>query len=427
MKPSFQKLFNLMKTKGITAQKLSIKAQIPPSLLTKLKKISFQEYPDGSVRMDSLARICAALDTNLTDIMEIIKDNQTASTLEGKEKLSLPSDFHSLQEEHPDPEISEMDSPYWPKAKKSDLSHLPFIKIYPYGFLKLCQLSKSGAFIFRVVCHKLSGSKGINQFWVSLSEADEDWILKDSSLGNSLKKSSSIKSFKYILFRGRKELIEKDLLYPAIPKTAANIKGNDVCVNKYFINFFRFFCGDRLSDLNDTMPRVIRRNFKKPDFDRFFPQFTRFRKQIKHKKQLFHKDRMDHSLFIKIMAPSQENKENGIDTIFTLPQAGLAVMYLIFNQIAVTPGKTSIYLPSVSSPQWRYTLSSLAKVCPQKTYGRQKEYTPDDYERYLRNKYQRGIRACLSANIIRRSNRSDLYFVNPRCLFYGKFPKLYKH
>lgn len=421
MKPNFQKLFNLMRKRGITAQKLSLDAKIPPSLLTKLKKMSCQECPNGSVRMDSLAKICGALHASLPEIMEIAEDKPHPSTFEEEKELQLPADYHSLPREAMELEVAETDSPYYEETKKVDLSHLPFIKIYPYAFLKLCSLSKSGAFIFRVVCHKLSDNKGINQWWVKLSEADEDWISKDPSLGNSLRKNSSKKSFKDILFRGRKELIEKGLLDPADKKAAASIKGKDVRVKKYFINYLLFFCGDRTSDLNDIMLPVIRSNFNKESAVRLSSRFIRFRKQIKYKKRIDRKDRVDHSLFIKIMASSQKKGENGIDTIFSLPEAGLAVMYLLFIQIATTPGKTSIYLPSVSSPQWQYTRFFLSKTCPQKSYGRQKDYTPEDYEKYLKNKYQRGIRACLDADIIRRSSRSDIYFVNPCFLFYGKF------
>ena len=68
MKVSYKKLWKLLIDKEINKKTLAQMANISGSTLTKLAK-------GESVNMEILVRICAALDCDLHDIVEIVRDN----------------------------------------------------------------------------------------------------------------------------------------------------------------------------------------------------------------------------------------------------------------------------------------------------------------------------------------------------------------
>jgi len=68
MKVSYKKLWKLLIDKEINKRTLAEMANISGSTLTKLSK-------GENVNMDILVRICAALDCDLPDIVDIVRDN----------------------------------------------------------------------------------------------------------------------------------------------------------------------------------------------------------------------------------------------------------------------------------------------------------------------------------------------------------------
>ena len=64
---SFQKLFDLMKEKGLTTYKIRKENIISQSALTALKN-------EKSVTTDTIAKLCKALNCQHADIMEYVED-----------------------------------------------------------------------------------------------------------------------------------------------------------------------------------------------------------------------------------------------------------------------------------------------------------------------------------------------------------------
>lgn len=67
MAVSYKKLWKLLIDKDIKKKDLSAKASISPATITKMGK-------GGHVTTEVLAKICAALDCSVDDIIEIIPD-----------------------------------------------------------------------------------------------------------------------------------------------------------------------------------------------------------------------------------------------------------------------------------------------------------------------------------------------------------------
>ena len=67
MAVSYKKLWKLLIDKDIKKKDLSAKASISPATITKMGK-------GGPVTTEVLAKICAALDCSVDDIIEIIPD-----------------------------------------------------------------------------------------------------------------------------------------------------------------------------------------------------------------------------------------------------------------------------------------------------------------------------------------------------------------
>jgi DNA-binding Xre family transcriptional regulator len=65
---SYKKLWKLLIDKDIKKKDLSAKAGISPATITKMGK-------GGHVTTEVLAKICAALDCSIDDIMEILPNN----------------------------------------------------------------------------------------------------------------------------------------------------------------------------------------------------------------------------------------------------------------------------------------------------------------------------------------------------------------
>lgn len=69
MSISYNKLWKLLIDKGMTKTELRKKADFATTTLAKLSK-------DEQVSMDVLLRICRVLDCDISDIMEIVKENK---------------------------------------------------------------------------------------------------------------------------------------------------------------------------------------------------------------------------------------------------------------------------------------------------------------------------------------------------------------
>jgi DNA-binding Xre family transcriptional regulator len=74
MKLSYNKLWHLLLDKKMNKQMLSKAANISASTLTKMAK-------DESVNSDIFAKICSALDCDISDIMELVPDNEGKTAL----------------------------------------------------------------------------------------------------------------------------------------------------------------------------------------------------------------------------------------------------------------------------------------------------------------------------------------------------------
>ena len=67
MAVKYDKLFHLMIDKKITNAQLAEKAQVSANIITRLKK-------DQYISMESIEKLCNALDCNIDDIMEFVKE-----------------------------------------------------------------------------------------------------------------------------------------------------------------------------------------------------------------------------------------------------------------------------------------------------------------------------------------------------------------
>ena len=70
MKISYNKLWKLLIDKGISKTDLRIKIEMSTATLAKLSK-------NDIVSMDVIMRICEVLDCNISDIMDIIKEEKS--------------------------------------------------------------------------------------------------------------------------------------------------------------------------------------------------------------------------------------------------------------------------------------------------------------------------------------------------------------
>lgn len=68
MAVSYKKLWKLLIDKDIKKKDLSVKAGVSPATITKMGK-------NGHVTTEVLAKICAALDCKVEDIMEVIPEH----------------------------------------------------------------------------------------------------------------------------------------------------------------------------------------------------------------------------------------------------------------------------------------------------------------------------------------------------------------
>lgn len=69
MGTSYKKLWKLLIDRDLQKKELCKMANVSPASLTKMKN-------NGSVTTDVLVRICNALQCDISDIMEIVEDNQ---------------------------------------------------------------------------------------------------------------------------------------------------------------------------------------------------------------------------------------------------------------------------------------------------------------------------------------------------------------
>jgi DNA-binding Xre family transcriptional regulator len=70
MAVSYKRLFHLMIDKGMTNAELIQKGGFSANIITRLKR-------DNYVALDSLEKICYALDCGVDDILEFIPDKKT--------------------------------------------------------------------------------------------------------------------------------------------------------------------------------------------------------------------------------------------------------------------------------------------------------------------------------------------------------------
>lgn len=67
MAVKYDKLFHLLIDKKMTNAQLAEKAQVSANIIARLKK-------DQYISMESIEKLCNALDCNIDDIMEFVKD-----------------------------------------------------------------------------------------------------------------------------------------------------------------------------------------------------------------------------------------------------------------------------------------------------------------------------------------------------------------
>lgn len=77
MSVSYKSLWKLLIDKDMTKGKLSLASGVATSTISRMSR---NEY----VSLDVLERICVAMDCDLCDIVEIIKDDSTSSDKEDK-------------------------------------------------------------------------------------------------------------------------------------------------------------------------------------------------------------------------------------------------------------------------------------------------------------------------------------------------------
>ena len=73
MAVSYKKLFHLMIDKGVTNAELMEKAGFSANIITRLKR-------DHYVALDSIEKICYALDCGVDDILEFIPEEKEHTT-----------------------------------------------------------------------------------------------------------------------------------------------------------------------------------------------------------------------------------------------------------------------------------------------------------------------------------------------------------
>ena len=73
MAVSYKRLFNLMIDKGVTNAELMEKAGFSANIITRLKR-------DHYVALDSIEKICYALDCGVDDILEFIPEEKEHTT-----------------------------------------------------------------------------------------------------------------------------------------------------------------------------------------------------------------------------------------------------------------------------------------------------------------------------------------------------------
>ena len=69
MAVSYKKLFHLLKDKGMTNAELMEKGGFSANIITRLKRNNY-------VALDSIERICCALDCGVDDILEFVPDEK---------------------------------------------------------------------------------------------------------------------------------------------------------------------------------------------------------------------------------------------------------------------------------------------------------------------------------------------------------------
>lgn len=70
MAVTYKKLFHLLIDQGIQASELTEKAGFSPNILTRLRR-------DQYVSLDSIEKICLALNCKVDDILEFVQDDKS--------------------------------------------------------------------------------------------------------------------------------------------------------------------------------------------------------------------------------------------------------------------------------------------------------------------------------------------------------------
>ena len=76
MAVTYKKLFHLLIDRGIQTSELTEKAGFSPNILTRLRR-------DQYVSLDSIEKICLALDCKVDDILEFMPENESHSDISG--------------------------------------------------------------------------------------------------------------------------------------------------------------------------------------------------------------------------------------------------------------------------------------------------------------------------------------------------------
>lgn len=91
MEISYQKLFDILKNKGIMQKTMREDLKLSGSIITRLKH-------NGSVTTETIGKICEYLQCTPNDIMEIKFDSCVASSYNEKHKENIEAQIAKLQE-----------------------------------------------------------------------------------------------------------------------------------------------------------------------------------------------------------------------------------------------------------------------------------------------------------------------------------------
>lgn len=365
MKLTFEKMFNLMKKRKITADELCRKAGISHALISKMKKDTEIYKSAHEYSMNTLAQIAEALGVIPGSIMDLSDDDDLKARPDEKSTvIILPKGLSGI------PYAREGENPFIPDGKSLEECHrgLPFLKVYGNALPLLEKLTASERYAFRLLFQKMLLPDNFNNRGFSLSHYDRN-------LPTVKGKEKSAQS----LERGRRGLISKGFLFPARTRSGLNTAQNErKTVQKYYPNPALLFTGNRKAFFHSRPAELMEKDLER-ESDR--------KALCRLKKSLLTRDGKpvdieDRESFIKIY------KGPAVDRLMTLTPAGLRIMFLAMHKILEKQDTT------------------LIDIKPDATGL--KETT-----------FQKAILSCRKAELLSATRTEGKYFINPLFMYNG--------